>query len=530
MRGTRALVFADRIEINRGFCRLVGYFVAEGSVNGRDAISFTFAAHERGYCEDVKQLMQSLFGISCANERKKGGSVELIFYSKILQQTFSSLFYTDAKTHRAHTKVVPQWMVYLPVEKQAEIFRGWWRGDAGYTASRGLMNQMKMIALRLGIVPSILMASMEKFNRGNHKIDGRVIKMRHNLFQFSNLAFFEDTFGLRDDPVFRRTRFMPKLTRQHGWIDEAYIYMPIRDIETKDHNGAVYNLEVEEDHSYLTEFAAVHNCWTPWFSLFGSMSGFDSMRECFEEYTDQILAIETGSSSDPAMNWRLSQLDPVSIVSFSDAHSPRTNKFGREATVLRLALPSFRNLRKALDRRNPDGENAILRTIEFFPEEGKYHYDGHRACGVSYPPEETAKRNAVCEKCGKRVTVGVLYRVGELADRPIGRVPADRPPFASLIPLSEIIAEAIGGQGVWTKGVDRHYHRLISALGDEFAILLRASRSEIEAESTPEIANGVMRVREGRLNIEPGYDGEYGIVKIFGSGEQRALSVQASLF
>jgi uncharacterized protein (TIGR00375 family) len=272
------------------------------------------------------------------------------------------------------------------------------------------------------------------------------------------------------------------------------------------------------------------HCWTPWFSLFGSMSGFDSIKECFEEYADQILAVETGLSSDPSLNWRLSQLDLVSIVSFSDAHSPRTNKFGREATVFRLAEPSYANLRAALNRRNPDSENTIIRTIEFFPEEGKYHYDGHRACGVSYAPEETAKRGAICEKCGKRVTVGVLYRVGQLADRPVGYAPGNRPPFVSLIPLSEIIAEAIGGRGVWTKGVDRRYHRLIEAFGDEFAVLLRASRSEIEAQSTSEIAEGVMRVREGKLKIEPGYDGEYGIVKIFGSGEESQLSPQKSLF
>lgn len=272
------------------------------------------------------------------------------------------------------------------------------------------------------------------------------------------------------------------------------------------------------------------HAWTPYFSIFGSMSGFDTVQECFEQYTEQILAVETGLSSNPEMNWRLSQLDNVSIVSFSDAHSPRTNKFGREATAFKLSEPTFQNLRKALNRREPDPQNIIAYTIEFFPEEGKYHYDGHRDCGISYAPEETARRNGICEKCGKPVTIGVMYRVQKLADRPEGFKPENRPPFYSLIPLSEIIAEAVGNQGVWTKNVDAHYHRLVSELGSEFSVLLHASHSAIEARSTPEIAEGVARVRAGKAVITPGYDGEYGKVRVFAEGETRVFAPQRGLF
>lgn len=270
--------------------------------------------------------------------------------------------------------------------------------------------------------------------------------------------------------------------------------------------------------------------WTPYFSLFGSMSGFDTVRECFEEYNDQIFAIETGLSSDAAMNWRLAQLDQISITSFSDAHSPRTNKFGREATAFRMPEPSFANLRKALNRRSPDPQNSIAYTIEFYPEEGKYHYDGHRDCKISYSPEKTARRNGICEVCGKKVTVGVMSRVGQLADRPEGYTPENRPPYQRLIPLSEIIAEAIGGRGVWTKGVDQHFHRLIDGIGNEFGILLEASQDQIAALSTPRIAEGIMRMREGKASVEPGYDGEYGKVKVWDMLPVQDEEKQASLF
>ena len=524
MPGTRSRIFADHILVNKDLCRLAGYFLAEGSVNGRDAVSFTFSQNEKEYIDDVKSLMASVFGLPCVKERRKTQSTELIFYSKIIQEVFSVLFYQKGGMHRAHTKALPQWMLFLPPEKQAEILRGWWRGDAGYTVSRELMNQMKIIALRLGIIPSITKFSKEKFNEGMHTIQGRIITSRHDLFQFVGLAFFEDAFGLRSDPIFQKSRYIPKLSRRHGWIDGSYIYIPVRGIEIREYEGTVYNLEVEEDHSYLAEFAAVHNCWTPWFSVFGSMSGFDSLEECYDEYAKNIFAIETGLSSDPAMNRRVSALDRIALISNSDSHS--LQRIGREANVFDTEL-SYDGIMHAIKSHDPA---RFLSTVEFFPEEGKYHYDGHRLCKFSCAPEETKRLHKLCPKCGKPVTVGVMYRVDELADRPADApMPAGAIPFKRMVPLNEIIGEAFG-VGATAKKVKTEYRNLIQEIGSEFAVVMDASKSDLASATTPEVVEGIMRVREGRLHIEPGYDGEYGHVKIFAEGERIAATPQASLF
>ncbi|MGD0576957.1 MAG: endonuclease Q family protein [Candidatus Staskawiczbacteria bacterium] len=223
------------------------------------------------------------------------------------------------------------------------------------------------------------------------------------------------------------------------------------------------------------------HAWTPWFSVFGSKSGFDSLEECFDEYTKYIYAIETGLSSDPAMNWRLSQLDKITLISNSDSHSPQ--KIGREANVFDAEL-SYAGITDAIKTKNP---KKFLYTIEFFPEEGKYHFDGHKDCNLSFSPKESKKYNNICPKCGKPLVIGVLNRVEELADRPEGFVPKNAIPFKNLIPLNEIIAESIG-TSVAAKDVSKHYNNLIKNLGSEFKILLDSERKEIEKESLPEIA------------------------------------------
>jgi uncharacterized protein (TIGR00375 family) len=250
------------------------------------------------------------------------------------------------------------------------------------------------------------------------------------------------------------------------------------------------------------------HAWTPWFSVFGSKSGFDSLEECFEEYTKYIYAIETGLSSDPAMNWRLSQLDKITLISNSDAHS--LPKMGREANVFETELDYFEITRviKTKDKRK------FLYTIEFFPEEGKYHYDGHRLCNLSLSPVQSKKYNNICPRCGKPLVIGVLNRVEKLADRPEGFILPNAIPFKSLIPLNEIIAESVG-VSVASKEVLKHYNHLIKSLGSEFKILLESSEKEIKENSLSEIAEGVKRMREGKILIEPGYDGVYGKIKIF---------------
>jgi uncharacterized protein (TIGR00375 family) len=253
--------------------------------------------------------------------------------------------------------------------------------------------------------------------------------------------------------------------------------------------------------------------WTPWFSVFGSMSGFDRIEDCFEQQTSKIFALETGLSSDPAMNWRLSALDKFTLISNSDSHSPQ--KIGREANVFNCEL-DYKTIREVLKTKD---KKRFLYTIEFFPEEGKYHFDGHRLCETRLSPEETKKYKGICPKCGKKVTVGVMNRVDQLADRPQGFKPENAIPFRNLIPFDEIIAEA-RGVGKGSVAVEREYRVYIAKFGTEFEILLRASKEDLLKNLPPRVAQGVLRVREGKVDIKAGYDGEYGIISIFGDEEK----------
>jgi len=263
------------------------------------------------------------------------------------------------------------------------------------------------------------------------------------------------------------------------------------------------------------------HAWTPWFSIFGSKSGFDSIEECFSEYAKNIFAIETGLSSDPAMNWRLSALDKIVLVSNSDAHS--LANLGREANVFDWEEPSYDEFYNTL--KNQD-KKKFLYTIEFFPEEGKYHLDGHASCKVVMDPEQTKKNKGICPVCKKPLTIGVLNRVAEIADREKGELDAHIP-FKSLVPLQEIIAEAFD-LGKSSKRVQTEYFNIIKKAGTEFAALLDLNIEELGKITDPIIAEGIKRVREGKLFIEPGYDGIYGTVKIFNNKERKGYE-QAKL-
>ena len=262
--------------------------------------------------------------------------------------------------------------------------------------------------------------------------------------------------------------------------------------------------------------------WTPWFGVLGSMSGFDSLEDAFGENIKYLAALETGLSSNPLMNWRLSSLDDFALVSNSDAHSPQN--LGREANVFDIEL-NYSAISEAIKKKDP---SKFLYTIEFFPEEGKYHYDGHRLCQKRMSPQETKEVKGICPKCGKKLTVGVLSRVDELADREMGFKPQNIIPYKSLVPLPEIIAEALGVKSR-TKTVIEHYKKLIEKFSNEFNILLDVSLQDLSAFTLPEIAQGIEKVRKGDLIIEPGYDGEFGKVKIFQEGEQKIVS-QDKLF
>ncbi len=230
-------------------------------------------------------------------------------------------------------------------------------------------------------------------------------------------------------------------------------------------------------------------------------------------------------NSDPPMSWRNSSLDKITLISNSDAHS--LAKLGREANVFEGESISYQKIIEALKKTSQDLK--LIYTIEFFPEEGKYHYDGHRLCGVSFSPAETKKIGGTCSVCGKLLTIGVLSRVEELADRPEGQIPENAVPFKSLVPLEEIIAEAFGILP-GGKRVEEEYRNLINKLGNEFNILVEASKEDLMAAALPEIAEGILKVREGKVIIEPGYDGVYGKVKVFSQGEQKTVSKQKTLF
>ncbi len=272
-------------------------------------------------------------------------------------------------------------------------------------------------------------------------------------------------------------------------------------------------LEIDENVIFIPA-----HIWTPWFSLFGKMSGFDDIEECFEDLTQYIYAVETGLSSDPPMNWRLSMLDKFTLVSNSDAHSPL--KIAREANIF-FCKKDYFSLLEALRDRNK------VATIEFFPEEGKYHYDGHRKCNICLDPEEAIKNNNICPECGKPLTIGVLHRVLELADR------KDNIPFLqkyySLVPLDEIIAQALNVRSS-TKKVKNIYEKMIKSLGSELNILKDIPIVEIKKIAGELIAHGIEKMRNGKVEVKPGFDGEYGKIIVINEEDRKHFLSKKGIF
>ena len=261
--------------------------------------------------------------------------------------------------------------------------------------------------------------------------------------------------------------------------------------------------------------------WTPHFSMFGAFSGFDTVEECFEDLTPHIHAVETGLSSDPPMNWRVSALDRFQLVSNSDAHSPA--KLGREANLLDIPM-SYEGLVQALQA----GE-GLYGTIEFFPEEGKYHMDGHRKCNLCLSPSDTMKYNGICPVCGRKITIGVSHRVEELADRPEGYVREGAKAFESLVPLPEVIAASMGCSAA-SKKAGKEYAHMLSGLGSEFEILRTFPIEDIRQVSGARIAEGIQRLRDGKVERIPGFDGEYGVIRLFSADELENTEGQMSFF
>ncbi|MFH1973611.1 MAG: endonuclease Q family protein [Patescibacteria group bacterium] len=276
---------------------------------------------------------------------------------------------------------------------------------------------------------------------------------------------------------------------------------PIVGIDSED----LLRMTLDADPACL--FIPAH-VWTPWFSVFGSKSGFDSLEECFGEMTPYIHAVETGLSSDPRMNRRCSMLDDVMLVSNSDAHSP--SKIGREANVFEMSTMSYAELRRIIVERD---RPSFVETFEFFPEEGKYHADGHRDCSFWCAPEETRRLKGSCPQCGRPLTVGVMHRVSDLADRDDKmNAMKGHVPFRSVVPLAEIIASAFG-VAPSSKRVGREEERIVSEGGNEFHVLVDMDASDLIRITSRDITDSILAVRRGEVEIRPGYDGEFGVVK-----------------
>jgi len=258
-------------------------------------------------------------------------------------------------------------------------------------------------------------------------------------------------------------------------------------------------------------FLVPAHVWTPWFSIFGSRSGFDSVEDCFGDLSSHVFALETGLSSDPAMNRLISGLDRYALISNSDCHSP--SKLGREVNLFDTGFDYYA-MRDAIRGNSRD---SFRGTVEFFPEEGKYHFDGHLDCKICLDPVESRKIGDLCPVCRKPLTIGVHHRVMDLADREEPLFAADSPEVFSLIPLQELLGEILG-IGSATKGVLQQYARVLSLFGSEFELLLRAPMSEVE-RNVPLLAEAIHRVREGKVIRQPGYDGKFGVIRVFEPGE-----------
>lgn len=308
-----------------------------------------------------------------------------------------------------------------------------------------------------------------------------------------------------------------KINVQLGWIGNLKSDgRPILGLDAKELAKIILNIS---DQCLIVPA----HLMTPWFGLFGSKSGFDSLEDCFEDYSQYIYVGETGLSANPEMLWRMPDCRKISLISNSDSHSAQ--KIGREANVFETEL-NYQAIFQAIKTKNPD---KFLYTIEFFPEKGKYYYDGHRLCNIRTSPSETKKYNNICPVCGKTLTIGVLNRVEELADRPEGFKPEGVIPFKSLVPLEEIIMEALGQSSI-NKKVVEEYENLIKKFKNEFAVLLEISIDDLKNETLSEIAEGISRLREKNVSIEPGYDGVYGKINLFSKGKKKNFVKQKTLF
>lgn len=360
------------------------------------------------------------------------------------------------------------------------------------------------------------------------ELKGKLSQVEYGLYEYNGIYFILTTEVSNIYFKTGRTRkvhniiFAPTFKE----VDEINYYLKSYGNLAAD-GRPILELSCEEMVRELTNinpdiYIVPGHIWTPHFSLFGANSGFDNIQDCFGEQTKRIPALETGLSSDPAMNFRWSKLDRFSLISNSDSHSP--SRIGREANVF-IRRFSYRELFGIL--KNKDKERFLF-TIEYFPEEGKYHWDGHRNCNARLSPSEARQNNSLCPVCGRKVTVGVMHRLEELADRKEGFTLPSGIPYKNLVPLDQIIAEAVG-LSPESVAVQREYNSLINRLGCEFDILLWIPEEDIKKGCSSKIARGILKIRKGEVEVLPGYDGEYGKVNIF-SKEDEDTEKQLTFF
>ena len=391
----------------------------------------------------------------------------------------------------------PGWFAHL-VEHLEPAEPGFFRLRHGHAAVGGVLPEGLAAVAAPGDVRFVLTAEISSI----YKRGGRVRKVH-------NLLYVPDLDSVR--------RLNATLTTMGNIASDG---RPILGLDSRD------LLEILLEQAPEGFLVPAH-VWTPWFSLFGSKSGFDSIEECFGDLSSHIFALETGLSSDPEMNRLIAALDPYTLISNSDCHSPA--KLGREANVLDTEFDFFA-LREALRRpMDADGRQRFAATVEFYPEEGKYHCDGHRKCGVCLQPTVSRQHANLCPVCGKPLTIGVLHRIMELADRSQPVFPAGSPAVHSLVPLPELLAELLDC-GPASKKVMAGYVRLIREFGSDFQLLLATPLEEIRSRGFALLAEAIKRVRDGRVIRQPGYDGEFGVIRVFSEGERAELCGQGRLF
>ncbi len=485
----------DEIEVSKEFCRLVGYFLAEGSCF-RDGITFSLSEDEEEIIEDITMLVEKIFGIKPSiRDDSRGKGYELKIYSRVLRNFFGEMFYIKDKEKRAWNKKLPQEFLYLPPEKQLEIFLGWWKGDRGVTTSRILMNQLNIVAMRNGFI-----LTFSRHRVRSAKIGKRKAKVTHDRWQ-ARISTFNKKIEkeLREHGI----KEIPKGEIRYGWWDGTYFYLPIIRIEREAYDGFVYNLEVEGDSSYVTESGTLHNCFTPWTALYKE---YDSLKECYG--SAKIHFLELGLSADSRMADMIKAHHNLTYLSNSDAHSPHPHRLGREFNRFEIQEATFEEVKKAILKRS--GRKAIL-NAGLDPRLGKYHLTACTRCYTRYKLEDAQRLGWRCERCGGIIKKGVHDRILELADA--NEKPKDRPPYLHLAPLAEIISMVIG-KGVETKSVKAIWERLLREFGSEINVLVDAPIEGIAKIIGEDIAKAIWAFRNEKLIVIPGGGGKYGEIRL----------------